>query len=330
MSGYSNKYWENNRIPHVTVITTVYNRRDVLLRAMRSVDNQTFNDIEYIVVDNGSTINIDDIVCPFLNSASIPMLYLKNQNGLGPHSGKRLAIEHARGEYIVMLDSDDELLPKCIEVLYSAWQSIPKESRHLYREVVALCEDEYGHQIGDCFPASLNKCTPNKASKIWHERNLSVEHVNMSVTKLLQDPKFIFPEPEGVTWVVDSTFLWDRLSVMYKSYFINDRLKRYYTQSEDSISNTQIKKITIQHCINLLWAYKFTIDHINEYSYGIIGRLKRTMLYCVFYNILKQKKSYPKFKWASSPITQLSNRFLISVLWIPSMVIASIYINKKM
>lgn len=328
MEMYYSKKWNDFSIPEVTIITTVYNRREILLRAMKSVERQTFRDIEYVVVNNGSTINIDDIVLKFIDNTSIPVLYIKRDNGIGPHTGKNTAIKAARGHYLVMLDSDDELLPNAVEVLYNEWMNLPESDRGEYREVVALCEDENGNQLGDTFPDKLNHCSRKEASKIWHRGNLSVEHISMCVTQQLKD--YPFPEPEGVTWVVDSVVLWDRLAVKYRSRFINDSLKRYYTQSTDSISNTQINVVTLQHCINMLWAYKFTLNHINEYAYGIWGRIKRTLLYCKYYNILKIKKSIPKYEWTKEPIKGFLNNLLISVLWLPSIYLALNTVKNKM
>ncbi|WP_417620209.1 glycosyltransferase family 2 protein, partial [Oceanihabitans sediminis] len=51
----TNDLWEIGKTPLVTVVTSVYNRRDLLLRAMMSVDNQSLKDVEYIVVNNGSS-----------------------------------------------------------------------------------------------------------------------------------------------------------------------------------------------------------------------------------------------------------------------------------
>ena len=78
----TNKLWETHPHPLVTIITSNYNRREVLMRCMKSVDAQTFKDIEYIVVDNGSSVSFDDIMEQFIEQTE-KMLenakYLKEQ-----------------------------------------------------------------------------------------------------------------------------------------------------------------------------------------------------------------------------------------------------------
>lgn len=324
----TNSLWDKINKPMVTIITSVYNRREILLRAMNSVACQTYKNIEYIVVNNGSTINIDDIVNDFMYNATIPMMYIRRSSGNGPHTGKNSAIREARGKFLSMLDSDDEFLPNAMQVLVYTWNGIPKEEVNEFREVVAQCIDEFGNRIGEPFPDKINYCSKREASRIWHSKELSVEHINMNITQHLKDRPF--PEPEGVSWVVDSVILWDKLSKLYRSYFINDCLKRYYTQSSDSISNMEIKKITIQHCINMLWADKYVLNHWEEYDYGFIYRIKKILHYCIFVNILKQKDAYPQFDWVEEEIKGITNTLLKWILWLPGIIGAKIYVKKRM
>lgn len=324
-----NKIYAVSHIPKVSIITSVYNRREILLRAMRSVAAQTFKDIEYIVVNNGSSIDIDDIILKFMEDADIPVVYIKRDNGIGPHTGKNSAFREARGKYLVMLDSDDELLPSAVEVLYNTWMSIPESERDQYREVVARCVDEYGNEIGNKFPDYINSCSKKQAFKLWHSLpGLAVEHVEMNVTDHLK--KLMFPEPEGVTWVVDSTILWDRLSKDYRSYFINDCLKRYYTGSEDSITNTQINKVSTQHCVNMLFSTKFMLEHWNEYDYSLSDRVKRIIMYLVWKQVLLKKNAYPKYPWAQSRLKGPINILIQALLYFPSVIISNNYIKNKM
>ena len=328
ISIHTNNLWEKNESPLVTVITSVYNRRELLLRAMKSVDNQSYNNLEYIVVNNGSSVNIDDVVKDFMKQATIPVMYVKRSTGIGPHTGKNSAFRRARGKYLSMLDSDDEFLPNAVQVLVNTWEKIPIENRHEYREVVAQCIDEHGNRVGKPFPENINSCSKKEARKIWNSRGLHVEHINLHVTQLLKDN--MFPEPDGVSYVVDSIAIWLKLSKLHKSFFINDCLKVYYMETPDSISNVEIDKLTIQHCINMLWADKYILNHWFEYENTFNERLKRILHYCIFINILKMKNSYPDFDWVGEKIKGVKNNVLLIILWIPSILIAKYYIKKRL
>ena len=323
-----NTLYERSKSPTVSVITSVYNRREILLRAMLSVASQDFKDIEYIVVNNGSTINIDDVVEDFMSSANISVLYIKRDNGIGPHTGKNSAIRAARGEFIVMLDSDDELLPNCISTLYATWCSIPERQRSQYREVVARCVDEKGNEIGKKFPEMLNCASAKAVYEYWHKPGFGFECVSMDRTDILK--AMPFPEPTGVTWVVDSIILWDRLSKIYKSYFINDCLKRYYTDSADSITNTQIQKVTEQHVINMLYALKFKLNHYEEYFVSTKSRLRDIVMYNTFNMLIKWSQKNTNLDWNRNTLDNTTNRLLSWALYVPCLPIAIYYKKRKM
>ena len=192
----TNKYWTDKHIPLVTIITSNYNRREALYRCMKSIEAQTFRDIEYIVVDNGSSVSFDDIMAQFMEEATIPVMFVKRNNGIGRHTGRNSAIRRARGEYLAMIDSDDEYLPDGIEKLVNAWMQIPKEKRHEYRETCCLVQDEHGRQVGDKFPDGINNLSRLDALNAVMVPGLGCEHANMSRTILLKENPF--PEQEGV------------------------------------------------------------------------------------------------------------------------------------
>lgn len=324
----TNDLW-NHTSPEVTVITSTYNRRELLERAMRSVEAQSYKNIEYIVVDNGSSIDLDPTVEAFMNSSAIPVMYIKRSEGIGPHTGKNSAIAEARGEYLIMLDSDDELLPNAVETLLNAWNDISLDVRPQFREVVARCIDENGNEIGERFPQYINKLSPEEAFKVWHRPQIATEHVGMNRTKLLKS--LPFPEPEGVSWVVDSVVLWNRLSKSHRSYFINDTLKRYYVGTPDSISNQEIRKVSPQHLVNMLWAHKFELNHWDEYAYSFRDRLDRTLKVSLYTRVLRKLKMLPKYDWVSEPINGFMNNVLRKLWDIPCLIIGTrLFIARKM
>jgi len=81
----------------VSVVIPTYNRAHLVDRAIRSVLNQTYQDFEIIVVDDGSTPRIR---------------YIRHEKNRGGSAARNTGIRAARGEYIAFLDSDDEWLPE--------------------------------------------------------------------------------------------------------------------------------------------------------------------------------------------------------------------------
>ncbi len=99
--------------PLISVILPTYNRAHTVSKAVQSVLNQTYQKWELIIVDDGSTDNTKNVVFSVKDKR---MRYLYKENG-GPAHARNYGIEHAKGKWIMYLDSDDTLLPNCIDVM---------------------------------------------------------------------------------------------------------------------------------------------------------------------------------------------------------------------
>lgn len=103
----------SKHVPTISVITPAYNRAHTLQKAIDSVLEQTFDDWELIIVDDGSTDNTKQLVA---KNTDKRITYLYKDNG-GPSKARNYGMQHARGEWIMYLDSDDTLLPPCMETM---------------------------------------------------------------------------------------------------------------------------------------------------------------------------------------------------------------------
>lgn len=116
----TNAHWNQKTSPLITIMTPVYNRRGTIQRTINSVQAQTFRDIEYIIVDDGSdeSQRIDDIVDEFMNTTDIPVMFIRKPNG-GVHTARNRAVKEARGKFLLGIDSDDELVPETCRTFIS-------------------------------------------------------------------------------------------------------------------------------------------------------------------------------------------------------------------
>jgi glycosyltransferase involved in cell wall biosynthesis len=103
-----------------SVIIAVYNRIKYLGYSIKSVLDQTDQDLEIIVVDDGSPIDPG----PVVNSFDDRVRLVRKSNG-GPASARNFGIANARGKYLLFLDDDDFLEPMAIETLREAIKSSP-------------------------------------------------------------------------------------------------------------------------------------------------------------------------------------------------------------
>lgn len=94
----------------VSVIIPTYYRNDRLLKAIESVESQTYDPVEIIVVDGSGAAHAQSVVEPLDG-----VTYIPQDVDEGPHAARSLGIEHATGEYVQLLDDDDTLLPEKFE-----------------------------------------------------------------------------------------------------------------------------------------------------------------------------------------------------------------------
>lgn len=96
----------------VSVVIPCFNHWHYLKDAVESALNQTYQDTEIIVVDDGSDERPDDQLLDFLKSKNVSLL--KRERG-GPSAARNRGIENAQGELILPLDADDKIAPTYIE-----------------------------------------------------------------------------------------------------------------------------------------------------------------------------------------------------------------------
>lgn len=122
-----------------SVILPTYNRVKFIKNAINSVLNQTFIDFELIIIDDGSTDNTQNVVKSF-NDQRIKYVY---QNNSERSAARNNGIEHAKGEWICFLDSDDEYQPNHLRELAKFIEDI-KPSPGLIATGITTHQEEAG------------------------------------------------------------------------------------------------------------------------------------------------------------------------------------------
>lgn len=104
-------------MPKISIIVPVYNVEDYLKNCIDSILNQTFNDFELILVNDGSTDNSLKI-CKYYKSIDYRICIIDKHNE-GLSSARNAGLDVAKGEYIGFVDSDDYIHPQMYEILYN-------------------------------------------------------------------------------------------------------------------------------------------------------------------------------------------------------------------
>lgn len=98
----------------ISVIIPLYNKEAIVEKSLKSVLSQDYDDFEVIVVNDGSTDNSAEIV----KSIKDPRLHLIEQENGGPSKARNVGVQNAKGEWVYLIDADDEMEPGTLSYFY--------------------------------------------------------------------------------------------------------------------------------------------------------------------------------------------------------------------
>ena len=226
---------ESKKQTLITVFTPTYQRASTLHRVYSGLLNQDIDkeDIEWVVVDDGSTDNTRHIIDGYTSEAYINIRYFYQENG-GKHRAWNKGVREARGELFAFIDSDDSCTPNALTLIRDTWYSIEYEDRNALSGLLSSCKYSNDKIIGESvlesgsiidFP-SLVLCG-GATWDMWH-----IPRVDML-------KRHLFPEGPKGRLVPEST-LW--YSMRKKWLVIDDPIKVVY--SGDDGRDDQLSKVT--------------------------------------------------------------------------------------
>lgn len=175
----------NNNL--VSIITPVYNGEKYIKECIESVLNQSYKNIEMIIIDDGSTDRSEEIIKSYMKDYPL-IKYIKINENKGVWAVRNMAIEKAKGRFIAFLDADDlfykDKIKKQIDFMlendysftYTSYNLIDENSNNLNKIIYAKEYEDYksllkGNNIG-CLTVMIDRLkinTPIKFSQNHHE-----------------------------------------------------------------------------------------------------------------------------------------------------------------
>jgi len=147
----------------VSVIIPTHNRSRLLVKAVESVQRQTYRDFEIIIVDDASEDDTKEIVKGLLNDQ---VKYIRLDTNHGGSGARNIGINAAKGKYVAFLDDDDFWLPEKLErqvevmkrspqvgVVYTEWLQLENGRTYTYKMKPKYRGNIYKHLLaGNCVP----------------------------------------------------------------------------------------------------------------------------------------------------------------------------------
>ena len=107
-------------IPQISVIVPVYNVEKYLTQCIESILSQTYQEFELLLIDDGSEDNSGSICDHYSNIDSRVHVFHKENGGVS--SARNMGIEHAKGEWVCFVDSDDWIDKDTFEYITGLWK----------------------------------------------------------------------------------------------------------------------------------------------------------------------------------------------------------------
>lgn len=130
----------------ISVVIPLYNKEQSIASTLQTVLNQTYQDFEIVIVNDGSTDHSVEEITKVLD----PRIRLIHQENAGVSAARNRGIEEAKGEYIAFLDADDEWKPDYLKTQYELTQKYPECS-------VFACNYEFKDTQGKVTPTIIRK-----------------------------------------------------------------------------------------------------------------------------------------------------------------------------
>jgi glycosyltransferase involved in cell wall biosynthesis len=198
-----------------TVFTATYNRANTLFKLYESLCQQTNQNFEWVIVDDGSIDNTEDFIKELIVKSSFQIKYLKQDNG-GKHRAINKGAQIASGELFFIVDSDDYLLPNSLETISKYWKQIKTNSQ--FAGVAGKKILKNGNDIGDNLKTEILDCSITERRYKFNINGDKAEAIQTSVMK-----RYPFPDYPNENFCAEG-LIWNRISLEKKLRFFDEAI----------------------------------------------------------------------------------------------------------
>ena len=276
-------------MPFISILTPTYNRGKLLLPLYDSLKNLTFEDFEWLIVDDGSEDDTEQYALSWIEhnieNAEFPIRYIKKSNG-GKHTAINRGVREASGELILILDSDDTLPADSLATIAQYYEQCKG-----YKDCAGVCglmAHHDGQLIGSGFP---KEPMYESALQFRYAEKGNVTGDLLEVYKTSVMREFPFPEIENEKFCPES-LVWNRIANKYKLFCFNKVI--YYRDYLDGGLTSKIVKIRMNSPIASTMTYAEMLD----YNISLKWKIRSAINYWRFkYCISNKSLKAPAVKW---------------------------------
>ena len=262
----------------ITVLTPTYNRASLLINLYQSLIKQDFGDFEWVIVDDGSVDATTDNVDQFIQERKIVITYIQQLNG-GKHRALNRGVKEAKGELVLIVDSDDSLPNKSLSIIYSHYLDIKDNSS--IGGVCGLMAHHDGTIIGE---RKISSSMNLSSIEMRYKYGFVGDVCEVFKTEVLRE--FPFPEIENEKFCPEA-LVWNRIATKYKLHYFNEVI--YYRDYLDGGLTSKIVRIRMNSPIASMICYA----ELNQVDIPFKDKFKAAINYWRFRLCYSGSSSYP-------------------------------------
>lgn len=221
----------------IVAVVVTYNRKTILEECIRSLINQSLNDIDVLIIDNASTDGTKEYIASYLGNSKV--YYFNTNANLGGAAGFNIGIRKAYEmgyKYIWIMDDDSIPRLNCAEVLANAANTLDGDFGFLSSYVEWSDGSPCVMNIQSVSPKWINSSEKLKKGMLRVE---NASFVSMFINREAVE-KCGLPIKEFYIWGDDAEYS-ERISKFYKNYFVSDSIVTHKTDSNHGIDICQEK-----------------------------------------------------------------------------------------
>jgi hypothetical protein len=263
----------------ITVLTPSYNRGCLLKKLYQSLTEQTFDDFEWVIVDDGSTDSTLQIVDNFIQEGKIAISYIKQTNG-GKHKAINTGVSKCKGDLILIVDSDDTLPSNSLFVINGQYLKI--KDNNSIGGICGLMAHHDGTVIG------YRKLLSSKViSSIEMRYRYGFKGDVCEAFKAHVLREFPFPEIDNEKFCPEA-LVWNRIAQKYKLLFFNEVI--YYRDYLEGGLTSKIVRIRMKSPFASMMCYA----EMNQLNIPVKDKVKAAINYWRFRLCYHGDSKYPK------------------------------------
>jgi glycosyltransferase involved in cell wall biosynthesis len=309
-------------VPPISVIITSYNRANYISKAIESVLDQDYDNIELIIIDNCSTDNSEEVISTYLSDSRVKLV--KNPTNIGAVSSIIKAIELSKGDYITHVSSDDYLInnsfiSECVDYINKYDDMVMVTAKNVFLDKLTK-----RIIIPDTHTTVFHKSNCVDGKTVFLE-NMNAIPMFMGACLMNREKFLRFKEQKAAPIYYDMQMVM-QLQLLGNVGFIDKDSYVVLLHDTNLVGSNQPASVYIENFQHIEAPYQLALK-LKSFENNVLNNWHNKMLFKYSYEIMDRyyKKDKEQFKIFSSFVKEQFPDIYIQIINKPKWVLISIF-----